>query len=79
MQMIQVPHYEVVLPTGEIVDYKTYKNTLSSTEERRKVDPLKYDHKNQMVDMEGRTYGRGGHKTARASVMISENPTGEDR
>ena len=43
----------------------------------RKLDPYKHDHKNQVVDMAGRTFGRGGAKTARATCVIVENPQGE--
>jgi len=69
--------YEVVMPTGEVIDYDTFKDSLSKKSERNKFDPYKRDHRQQMIDMGGRTFGRGGAKQARATCVIVENPTGE--
>ena len=46
--------YEVILPTGEIVDYDSFKDSLSASASRRKTDPYKFDHKNQMIDNQGK-------------------------
>jgi len=69
--------YEVVMPTGEVIDYEVFKESLSKKSDQRKFDPYKRDHRQQMVDMGGRTFGRGGAKSARATAVVVENPTGE--
>lgn len=69
--------YEVVMPTGEVIDYESHKDSMSLKSERNKIDPYKRDHRQQMIDMGGRTFGRGSCKTARATCVIVENPTGE--
>jgi len=69
--------YEVILPSGDVVDYDKFKDSISAKGDRLRRDPYKLDHKNQLIDHTGRTVARGSAKTARASVMVMENKNNE--